>query len=133
MKNKGKQGKRILRGESGFTLVEVLISIAIVTVAGTALLLSLVMATKVLMGTDSDETARDYAQAQMESIQNLPYDDGAVGDPSLYTPTTLAGLPDGYLVNLAVASVATDVQKITITVTPGPNRPFVLEGYKVDY
>ena len=65
------------RREHGFTLLEVLLAILILSIISIGLVASLGGASKSLLFTDTRETARNFAQYQMEYIKTLPYSAGA--------------------------------------------------------
>jgi prepilin-type N-terminal cleavage/methylation domain-containing protein len=62
-----------MKSEKGFGLIEVLVAIAILATAGVAFLGGLTVSTKILIKTDTRETARDLAIAQMEYVKSMPY------------------------------------------------------------
>ena len=126
------------RNGSGFTLLEVLIAAAIFAVVGVTFVSALATNFKVLFIADQRTTAESLAKAQMEVINNAPYD-----SIPPYSYTKITGIPAGYDVIIAVALVnpetgstsATDlgVQKVTVTVTCQQHSPpevIVIETYK---
>lgn len=62
--------ERPLALQKGFTLVEILVAVALLAIIGTAFLGALTLASRVLLQADTRETARDIAEAQIEYIQN---------------------------------------------------------------
>lgn len=126
---------KVIRKENGFTLVEVLMAIAIVAITGAALIGMMFTSSKILNVANADETARDYAQAQMEDIQNQPYD--AANITPVYTVLP-SSLPEGYTVELTTARVPagtspdSGLQKIIVAIEQGSETLFTLEGYKVN-
>ncbi len=118
------------KNQKGFSLVEVIIAVAIMSIIGVALFMSLGGASKILMKTDTAETARDLAVTQMERIKNAPYDlNSYVKDSALFNSTS------GYDATIAVVSLKPDgsLQKITISVLWGGSASpsYVLTGYKM--
>jgi prepilin-type N-terminal cleavage/methylation domain-containing protein len=118
-----------LNNQKGFSLIEVLISLAILALLGVAFLTALSGASKILLKTDTSETARDLAVAQMERLKSEPYNLRTYNvDSSLFTAT------NGYSANISVNSVKPDgsLQKITITVFQGTvaTPAYVLTNYK---
>jgi prepilin-type N-terminal cleavage/methylation domain-containing protein len=62
-----------MKSQKGFGLIEVLVSMAIIVTAGVAFLGGLTISTKILTQTDTSETSRDLAIAQIEYIKSMPY------------------------------------------------------------
>ena len=63
----------IVRDEKGFTLIEVLISIALSAVIVSGVLITIGTASKMLVRTKNQETAKDIASMEMEWIRSQPY------------------------------------------------------------
>jgi prepilin-type N-terminal cleavage/methylation domain-containing protein len=134
-----------VKSQKGFSLIEVLIAVALLAIVGGGLLAALTGATNVLIKTDTLESARDLAQAQMEYVQNLAYTDLGPGpstsplpdlpqysnydseviltpiDPSTHDPITTP--PDLGLQKVEIK--VTDIHSGTLV--------FTLEGYKADW
>ncbi|MDD5703843.1 MAG: prepilin-type N-terminal cleavage/methylation domain-containing protein [Dehalococcoidales bacterium] len=123
--------KKLFRNQKGFSLIEVLISIALIGIIGVTFLGALGTAPKTVISTDERQTAKVIAEAQMEYIKSLA---SAVA----YVPLTIPDEYPGY-------SVATDeegkiipdivredgkIQKITIIVQRGEKSIYTLVGYK---
>jgi len=126
------------RDETGMTIAEVLIALAIFAVVGVTFVSALGTNFKVLLIADQRTTAESLAKTQMEAINNSPYD-----STPPYSYSKISGIPAGYDINISVALVnpetgavsATDlgVQKVTVTVTCQQHSPLevlVLESYK---
>ncbi len=62
-----------MRSQKGFTLVEILVALALLAIIGVGLLSALMLASKVLLQADTQETARDIAEAQIEYVQNQDF------------------------------------------------------------
>ena len=121
------------RNESGFSLVETVISILLIGILAAAYLGSLATGLRVLIDTDRRQTARTLAEHQLEYIKSLAY-------ALTYTPDIVAEEYDGYSVTVSAAEVtARDVnlQKIEVLVY-FHDRPVVLadgatlQGFKVN-
>lgn len=115
-----------LQSGKGFSLIEVLVAVAIISIIAVGMFSSLGLASKLLLNTDTGETARDLAEAQMEYIQNQPYG-------SSYSPSdALDGKYPGYNTEIpAPVLLQDDLQKITVTVQKGDNTVFTLVDYKL--
>ncbi len=132
-----------MRSEKGFTLLEVIMGMAILTTVGVAIILSLALACRVLMITDNHETARDLAEAQMEYIQKQLYSPGNSSDYQLisdistkYPGYTVVNNPpmktlidqDGNITN-----EDSGIQMIRIVVQHDTETVFTLYGRKVQW
>jgi prepilin-type N-terminal cleavage/methylation domain-containing protein len=128
---------RIMRDERGFTLVEVLTSIALLGLVGAALYAGLGTTSKVLLHNDTWQTAKNLAETQAEYVKEQRYQGGSGNtiyikadipvelqgsyDASIdvIDGWTLVPLRDGYL------------QKIIVTITGPTGITYTLESYKV--
>jgi prepilin-type N-terminal cleavage/methylation domain-containing protein len=121
-------GLQKMKSEKGFSLLEVLIAMVIMAIIVAALAFALITASKTLLHTDTKESARNFAEYEMELIKSSPYSDG-----SYAIPTTLATYP-GLTASYALTPIHTGLeQEVTVTVTSTANNapPCILEGYKV--
>jgi prepilin-type N-terminal cleavage/methylation domain-containing protein len=129
---------RVCRGGSrGFTLIEIVIAIALVGIIAVAILNSLSTASLALILADERATAESLARSQMEYTKNSPYD---LRDPPQYP---LIDIPDGYIgYSIEVDAVRLDpeedgtddddgIQKITVTVSRNDKMLVTLENYKL--
>ena len=117
-----------LHAEEGFTLVEALVSVAILTMALMMFLLGL--STGVLSSAQSDRlsSAHELARSQMEYTKELPYQ----AAPAIYATVTPTA---GYSVTANASSIAlgdAEIQLITVAVAKDGVTVYSLEGYKVD-
>jgi prepilin-type N-terminal cleavage/methylation domain-containing protein len=119
---------RLLRHNSkGFSLIEVLIALALLGIIAVAFLGGIATASKAMFIADKRTTAESLARSEMEYVKNLPYEDGATEydiDPSLS--------PDGYTISVDVDPLHDGIQEITVTVSHGGEAVIELEDYKVD-
>ena len=143
-----------MKKEKGFTLVEVIIALALVGIIAVSFLMALSAASKALIVADEHTAAESLARSQMEHIKNQDYstinvdwvytvtdlersssdwpDWWGTGDPG--NPPLLSSNYAGYSVE-ASADEDDDnpgIQKITVTVSYGSNEIITLEDYKVD-
>ena len=123
-----------MKSEAGFSLIETIITIAVLGVIGVAFLGGLGTSSKALAITDERETARNLAQSQMEYVMKQPY---AIS----YAAAPIPGEYDGYTAAIAADSILSrdqDIQKIMVTIIR-QGRPIVISessnctlmGYKV--
>ena len=130
-----------MKGENGFSLIEVVVSLALLGIIVVAFFSGLALASKVVISTDFVETGKDLAEAQMEYVQDQTYD--RVNNPPIYqTLPNLATSYPGYSIATPMAvrldkgsGTATDtgIQQITIVVLQGTTPVFTLVGEKVKW
>ena len=144
---------RSMRSEKGFTLMEVIIAIALLGIVAVGLLSGLSTGSRAIFVADKRATAESLARTEMEYVKNQDYSVVALWDYELPSRTTVNkpswwdaanhSLPagyDGYTVNVTAEPLhAPDdgIQKITVIVKhedkPGVFTDVItLEGYKVD-
>ena len=116
--------------ESGVTLLETVVALAILGTIAVVFLSGLVTSSRAALIADERATAESLARSQMEWAENTTYVPGATS----YTP---APIPTGkdyidYSANITAESLDNDIQKIIVTVNRSGEQVFTLEGYKVD-
>jgi prepilin-type N-terminal cleavage/methylation domain-containing protein len=124
----------------GFSLPEVLVAMGVFAMVGVSFISTIGTSYNILSTSDQHTVAESLARAQMDKINNAPYNGTA---PYTYDNYTITGIPAGYGVSAAVALVdpqtgntsATDlgIQKVTVTVTCQRHSPpavVVLQTYK---
>jgi len=129
----------------GFTLIEVVIAIALMGTIAIAVLSALSTASLALITADKRATAESLARSQMEYIKNQPYiyfdeadhEDYDVIDGNPYTVEVVAEPIDpetGQPYNEAEGVFEQDdgIQQITVTVSRDGKAVITLEGYKRD-
>ncbi|MBN1191110.1 MAG: type II secretion system protein [Dehalococcoidales bacterium] len=119
-----------MKSQKGFTLIETLVGMFILVLIGVTLLASLTLSSKILVQTDSSETARDLAVAEMEYLINLPYADSYSHDESL--------VPGGSNFTITIdtpVSIEEDgnLQKLTVRIWLNGQEITCLEDYKVNW
>ena len=132
--------------ERGMTLIELLIALAIMALAGVALLASLTTGFQGIMASDRSVTKESLAKSEMECVKSMEYTDAPwdyqlPGDPPYWDPgRDISGAYAGYTVqvnaNLISGHDSDDgIQQITIIVshvdTGGRATSFTVSGYKV--
>ena len=120
----------------GYTLIEVLVALAILGIVGVALFGGMTTATLATPIAQEHSTAQDIAESQMEYIRGQPYDN--LNDPPQYD--LLPDVPEGYRVILSASRLDPEgdgpedddgLQKIVLTVKHGEKTVTTLEAYKV--
>lgn len=120
--------KTILRNQSGFTLIETLIAVAILGVTAVIFINSLNTSSRMVVSVDKDETAKNLAEYQMEYVKNQDY--GAS-----YEPGPIPESYYGYSANITTSSITSrdgNIQKVTVNISYNGTQTFSLEGYKVN-
>ncbi len=124
-----------MRNQKGFTLIEVLVSLALLGIIATGILGALGTSSKATVTNDVQTTAQNLAQGQMEYVRNQPYD---VGSPPEYA--LISNVPAGYSVSCTVTRLDPEgdgsddddgLQKIVVAVDFGSVTAATLESYKV--
>jgi prepilin-type N-terminal cleavage/methylation domain-containing protein len=123
--------------QNGLTLIEVLISLAILGIIAAGIMLGLNSAVKGVAFTDSRETAKNIAETQMEYIKASKYSTSY----SLYTPSPLPAYWNDYVTTISVTRVPgnpdLNIQMVTANVTytdiySGGQAEVILEDFKVN-
>ena len=127
-----------MRNEKGFTLIEVIIAMALLGIIAIAFLGALATASQAIIIADERATAESLARSQMEYVKNQDYD--GVNNPPQYT--LLSDTPADYTIVIDAVRLdpngdGTDnddgIQKITVTVDHLEKPEVItLEDYKVD-
>jgi len=149
----GHKIRKALRGSSrGFTLIEVLVALALFGIIAIAFAGGLGTASRAVLIGDVRTNAESLARTQMESVKNQPYDPASDGGGAIYP--TITGIPEGYTIwsenrtpdqyvpsvlgipwdsgNNTAVYVDNGLQKITLVVRHEGRDIITLEGYKVD-
>ncbi len=121
------------RSESGATLIETLVALAIMGVLAVTFLGGLATASKATIVADEQATAESLAQSQMEWVRSADY----VYSTTEYSPAPISSSDDyaNYSVVITTGPLhGTDdgIQKITVTVKHFAKEVIKLDGYKVD-
>lgn len=131
--SKLRQTNRNTKRESGITLVESLVALAILAAVAVVFLGGVVGTTKAAAITDEKTTALSIAQSQMEWVHNATYSPNATAYASEPLP---AGRDyDNFAVDISVIPLNLPddgIQKVTINVTRSGKQVYRLEGYKAE-
>ena len=125
--------RKAFQGSSrGFSMIEVVIAIALIGIIAVAILSSLSTASIALIIADERATAESLARSQMEYVKNQPYD---FNDPQLlYEQDNVESTePPGYFISVSAEPLRDPddgIQKITVTVSRDGEVKVTLEDYK---
>jgi type II secretory pathway pseudopilin PulG len=133
------QEGRLVKKQAGFSLIDVVLAMALIGILGTAIPSALSGASRATITTNQHTTAESLARSQMDYIQNQPYD--GVNSTPVYA--LIPDIPDPYSIVTPVAQrldpkgdgIANDdgLQQITVTVKNRETVIFTLVDYKVNY
>ncbi len=127
-----------MRTEKGFSLMEVVIALALLGIVAVAFLGGLSTASRAIFTADERATAESLARSQIEDVKIQPYD--GTNNPPGYAP--LLDIPEGYEIYVTAERLDPKgdgtgnddgIQKITVTVKHH-DKPEVIKlvDYKVD-
>ena len=124
--------RKACQGSSnGFSLIEVLITLALVGIIAIAFLSALATASMALITADERATAESLARSQMEHVKNQPYD---FDDPQSYEQDNVESTDQpGYFISVSAEPLHDPddgIQKITVTVSRDDEEVITLENYK---
>ena len=131
----------VFANERGESLVEVLVSVAIMSIVLTTFLSALATGSFATRVVHERVTAENLARAQLECIQDLPYVPGAY--PITYTTACAATQLSAYPVELSISYWLSptftsdplddnDMQWITVTISHNGETLFTIANYKVN-
>ena len=120
-------------GEKGFSLMETLLALGLVSLIAAALLAGMATVARGTIVADQQAAAETLARSQMEALKAAPYVTGAVS----YSPAPLPSDTEysGYAVNVTAAPLHTPddgLQKVTVTISKNSRQIMALAGYKVN-
>ena len=118
---------KAFKNEEGLSLVEALITIAIIGVALVAFSVALSTGSLAVNESDQEVTAQSLARTQMEYIKGYAYDPYATTYPAVDTT-------DNYSISVVVTSVPdadVNIQKVTANISKDAVVLLTVENYKV--
>jgi len=144
----------LIKNERGFSLIAVIIALALLGIIAVAFLTALSTASKALFIADERTTAESLARSQMEYVKSQDYITAADNSEVTYVTIADAEIPDGYIIcsvnrasdtvediiygvpwdsqnNLPVDTDA-GLQRIKLIIKHHGKEVITLEGYKVD-
>lgn len=102
--------------DEGFSLIEVLIAMAILGIMSMTLIAVLVHGFNLLSRTKQITLATQVCQEQVELIRNKPFD-SILNLGTTYANDKLTSLPDGQGTQALESSVGADIRKLTVSVS----------------
>ncbi len=126
--------RKIFQGSSaGFTLIEVLVALALFGIIAITIAGGLSTASRAVLTADIRTNAESLARTQMEYVKNELYDDS---DPQSYEQDDVESTDQpGYFISVSAESLHDPddgIQEITVTVSHDDRVVITLEGYKVN-
>ncbi len=124
---------KLKRNEKGFTLIEVLVALAIASLVVVAFLMAMSTAHKATFISNERTTAESLARSQMEYVKGVGYVDAAPSYPAASIPQE--HIDAGYsatITALPLQNPDDGIQKITVVVAHQGSDVLTLEDYKVD-
>ena len=140
------KGLKLLKEEKGFTLISVVVAIALLGLVAVLFATGISTATKAVYLDDERATAEGLAKSQIESIKNQAYIDYSESDHDTYSAIST---PSGYSIELDVVPFDPDtrtpyidqgggvydndkgIQEITVTIEHNDSTILTLENYKL--
>ena len=114
--------------ERGFTLLEVVIAVAIMGISLTGILAA--MATSVITSNRVHENTRllNLSRSQQEFVQSQTFAGGAATS----TYSTISGIPEGFSVTTTAQNLTVDSLQLITVEAEGDNTSFVVSTYKTN-
>ena len=118
-----------MKSEKGFSLIESIISLAILALLAVVFLGGLATASRAGLILDEHSRAQNLAGNQMEYVKSRDY----IPNTTEYPPAQIPDEYHGYTPSIDVESLHDpDIQKITVTVMHDSKVVKIIQGYKVN-
>jgi prepilin-type N-terminal cleavage/methylation domain-containing protein len=127
----------MMKSQSGFAMLEVLVSLALVGIVVAGILSTLATSSRATITNDVQTTAQNLAECQMEYMRSQPYDGDIGHDPPTYL--VLTDIPASYSVSCDAVRLDPDedgygdddgLQKITVAVHYKNITATTIEAYR---
>ena len=119
---------KLVSGQKGTTLIEVLIAIALLGMIAVPFLTALSTSSRALIIADERTTAESLVRSEIEYVKSQEYD--TTGN---YTDIADADVPVGYDVYLNVTELVPGLQNITVTVERDGEVVLITSSYRAKY
>jgi prepilin-type N-terminal cleavage/methylation domain-containing protein len=125
----------LLKKEKGFTLIEVVLALAILGIVAASFLSALATGSRSIFLADEQTTAESLARTQLEFVRSQPYD--ADNNPPEYL--IISDIPDGYAIALTTRRLDNKgdgddpddgIQSIRVFIQHHGENVFDLEDYR---
>ena len=139
---------RLKGSETGVTLIETLVALALIGIISVAFLSGLATAAKATFIADEQATAESLARSQIEYVQSQGYIDYAVPGHDEYIGLEIETVPASYSVEIIATPIDPEgiaygqtggiferddgIQRIRVTVTRGDKTVLTVDAYKVN-
>lgn len=120
--------RKLLRRESGLSLIDTLVALAILGTAAAAFVAAIGTGSMTAGDVKRDVIVQSLARSQLEYVKDLPFDENTKDYPSITTP-------NGYSISVDVRNIPTadkEIQVITVTVSQSGETLLIVEEYKVN-
>ena len=142
--------KRFIYKETGVTLIETLVALAILGAIAVAFLSALTTASRATIIASEQATAESFARSEIEYVKSLDYIDYGTPGHGVYVSSYRHGSQEvvdaGYDIELDIESIDPDtgqpygpgppedegIQRVTVTITRNGKSVITRDGYKVD-
>ena len=121
------------KNEKGFSLIEVVIALALLGIIAIAVLSGLATASIALIIADERATSESLARSQMEYVKGIDYENEATSYPAASIPQE--HIDAGYsatITALPLHDPDEGIQEIMVIVEHNDKEVITLEGYKVN-
>lgn len=131
-----------MKGEKGFSLMEVALAMALLGIVAAAFLTALAYGSRYIIVADEQATAESLARTQMEFIRQQPYDANLDTGHPIYNIIPAGDIPADYAIDVSAErldykndgnSNDDGIQRITVTIThtiAGKTTTYTLESLR---